>query len=45
MDVSRNPTVFYWKSTNLIGSPAVFNSLIENGCARVAVKAAYFLEF
>ena len=29
--------MFYWKSANLIGSPTVFYSLIENSCARVAL--------
>ena len=34
--ISRNSAVFYWKSANLIGSPTVFYSPIENSHARVA---------
>ena len=35
--VSRNSTVFYLKSANLIGSPTVFYSSIENDRALVAL--------
>ncbi len=34
INISRNSAVFYWKSANLIGSPTVFYSPIENSRAR-----------
>ena len=42
---SRNSAVFYWKSANLIGSPAVFYSPIENSRARVHPRPVVFLNF
>ena len=43
--ISRNSTVFYWKSANLIGSFTVFYSPIENSRARVAPRPVVFLDF
>ena len=40
--ISRNSAVFYWKSVNLIGSPIIFYSPIENDCIRVAFKWVVF---
>ena len=40
--ISRNSAVFYWKSTNLIGSPSIFYSRIENGCAHVDLTVVFF---
>ena len=37
--------MFYWKSTNLIGSSIVFYSLIEPDRARVALKGLILLDF
>ena len=37
--------MFYWKSANLIGSPTVFYSPIENNRSRVALEAVVFLLF
>ena len=41
---SRNSFVFNWKSTNLIGSPTVFYSLIKHNRARVALEGTIFLD-
>ena len=35
----------YWQYVNLISSPTVFYSPIENGLARVALQAVVFLDF
>ena len=45
ISISRNSAVFYWKSANLIGSPTVFYSLIENSRARVAPRPVVSLDF
>ena len=42
---SHFSSVFYWQSVNLIGSPAIFYSPIENNRARMALKAAVVLDF
>ena len=43
--INRNSSLFYWKSTNLIGSPTIFFSPVENSHAWVALLAVVFLDF